>query len=369
MVTMHLLITLWLGVALGVVLAVLFVGRDWPKGLLPALSVAALLALALASPYWYPAFTLRDAVTYQRGLWVGTPVPFAEFVAPRPRMTGLLWTLLALAGLWLGRRDRWTQGVALAAAVLLFFMSPISAPLWRASRLLQITQHPGRVFSTFATLELLAIVVGVGRLTRLPGFTARRQAVAALLVLLGVAATVRDRYRIREVLDYARFRFEAARNFEDMTHNHELQPKGASVAGLPQRVLEAIPVAQTGAGTALTIRSRRDDDIQLQADVASAPGAITLNQLAFPGWRLTLDDRPVPACGESPAACWQPDEHGRMRVLLPATGRVTLRAWFAGPDAGFVRHATALVALGLGIAVLRRLDRLVVHPGTGGAGQ
>jgi hypothetical protein len=58
-----------------------------------------------------------------------------------------------------------------------------------------------------------------------------------------------------------------------------------------------------------------------------------------------------------------------MRVLLPATGRVTLRAWFAGPDAGFVRHATALVALGLGIAVLRRLDRLVVHPGTGGAGQ
>jgi hypothetical protein len=221
------------------------------------------------------------------------------------------------------------------------------------------------VFSTFATLELLAIVVCVGRVTRLPGFTARRQAVAALLVLLGIAATARDRYRIREGLDYARFRFEAARNFEDMTHNHELQPKGARVAGLPQRALEAIPIAQAGAGTALTIRSRRDDDIRLQADVASAPGMITLNQLAFPGWRLTLDDRALPACGESPAACWQPDEHGRMRVLLPAAGRVALRAWFAGPSAGLARHAAALVAVALGIAALRRLDRLVVHPGSG----
>ena len=133
-----------------------------------------------------------------------------ETVAGLGREIAPLSDLLALAGLWLGRRDRWTQGVALAAAVLLFFMSPISAPLWRASRLLQITQHPGRVFSTFATLELLAIVVCVGRLTRLPGFTARRQALAALLVLLGIAATARDRYRIREGLDYARFRFEAA---------------------------------------------------------------------------------------------------------------------------------------------------------------
>jgi hypothetical protein len=369
MVTMHLLITLWLGVALGVVLAVLFIGRDWPRGLLPALAIAALLALALASPYWYPALTLRNAVSYQRGLWVGTPVAFAEFVALGPRMTGLLWTLLALAGLWLGRRDRWTQGVALAAAVLLFFMSPISAPLWRASRLLQITQHPGRVFSTFATLELLAIVVGVGRLTRLPGFTARRQALAALLVLLGIAATARDRYRIREGLDYARFRFEAARSFEDMTHNHELQPKGSGVAGLPPRVRDGIPVAQGSAGTDLTIRSGRDDDIRLEADVASAPGTITLNQLAFPGWRLTLDDRALPACGASPAACWQPDEHGRMRVLLPAAGRVALRAWFAGPSAGLVRQAAALATLGLGIAALRRLDRLVVHPGTSGASQ
>jgi hypothetical protein len=369
MVTMHLLITLWLGIALGVVLAVLFVGRDWPKGLLPALSIAALLALALASPYWYPALTLRNAVTYQRGLWVGTPIAFAEFVALRPRTTGLLWTLLALAGLWLGRRDRWTQGVALAAAVLFFFMSPLGAPLWHSSRLLQMTQHPGRVFSTFATLELVAIIACVGRLTRLPGFTARRQAVAALLVLLAAAATVRDRYRIREVLDYARFRFETARNFDDMTHNHELQPKGARVAGLPQRVREAVPVAQAGAGTDLTIRSGRDDDIRLQAEVVSAPATITLNQLAFPGWRLTLDDRALPACGESPAACWQPDEHGRMRVLLPAAGRVALRAWFDGPSAGLARHAMALVTLGLGIAALRRLDRLVVHPGTSGAGQ
>jgi hypothetical protein len=54
-----------------------------------------------------------------------------------------------------------------------------------------------------------------------------------------------------------------------------------------------------------------------------------------------------------------------MRVLLPAAGRVTLRAWFDGPSAGLVRHTAALLTLGLGIAALRRLDRLVVHPGSG----
>jgi hypothetical protein len=48
------------------------------------------------------------------------------------RMTGLPWTVLALAGLWLGRKARLTQGVALAAAILLFFMLP--------SRLIRMTQ-------------------------------------------------------------------------------------------------------------------------------------------------------------------------------------------------------------------------------------
>jgi hypothetical protein len=362
MVVMHLLITLWLGVSYAVVLAVLFVGRDWPKGFLPALLISALLALALASPYWYPALTLRDAVMFQRGLWVGTPLRFEEFISLRPRMTGLPWTVLALAGLWLGRKARLTQGVALAAAILLFFMLPTSSAIWQASRVLQITQHPGRIFSIFATLELLAIIACVGHLIRQPRFTARQQAVAALLALLLVGASVHDNYRIRDRLDYARFRFDAARSFEDMTHNHELQPRAARIEGLPQRVSAQVPIAQTGDGTRLTIQSRRDDDILVRAEVVSAPASVTLNQFAFPGWRLTLDERRLSPCGQGVTACWQPDEQGRIRILLPAPGSFALHAWFDGPPDWLARTAAAFIASVLGIAALRRLDRLVVRP-------
>lgn len=362
MVTTHLLLTLWLGVSIALVLAMLLLGRDWPKGFLPALLVSALLAVALASPYWHPALALRDAVTFQRGLWAGAPVAYEEFVALRPRMTGLLWTTLALAGLWLGRRDRLTQGVALAAAILLFFMLPISSAVWQGSRLLQLTQHPGRIFSIFATLELLAIIACVGHLTRQPRFTPRRQAVAASLALLLVVVSVHDRYRVRDRLDYVRFRFDTARSFEDMTHNHELQPKAAKIEGLPQRVRAQVPIAQTGDGTRLTIQSQRDDDILLQAAVISAPASVTLNQFAFPGWRLTLDERRLPRCGESVTACWQPDEHGRIRILLPALGNVALHAWFDGPPDWLARTAAGLIALVLGIAALRRFDRLLVQP-------
>lgn len=362
MVTTHLLLTLWLGVSIALVLAVLFLGRDWPKGFLPALLASALLAVALASPYWHPALALRDAVTFQRGLWAGAPVAYEEFVALRPRMTGLLWTTLALAGLWLGRRDRLTQGVALAASVLLFFMLPTSSAVWHGSSLLQLTQHPGRIFSIFATLELLAIIACVGHLGRQPRFKPRQQAVAALLALLLVGASVHDRYRVRDRLDYARYRFDAARSFEDMTHNHELQPKAAKIEGLPQRVRAQVPIAQAGDGIRLTIHSRRDDDILLQAAVISAPASVTLNQFAFPGWRLTLDERRLSRCGESVTACWQPDEHGRIRILLPTSGRVALHAWFDGPPDWLARTAAGLIALVLGIAALRRFDRLIAPP-------
>jgi hypothetical protein len=362
MVSMHLLLTLWLAGSIGLILAVLFLARDWPARFLPALLASGLLALALASPYWQPALALRDAVTFRRGLWVGAPLSYGELVALEPRMTGLVWTALAAAGLWLGRRQPLLRGVALASVVLLFFMLPASSALWHASRVLQVTQHPGRIFSIFATLQLIATAACVAHLRRQPWFGPRRQALAAFALLAVLAATARERYQVRDRLEYARFRHEAARSFEDMTHNHELQPRGARVDGLEPRVLAGVPVAQAGEGATLSIQSRRDDDIRLQAAVAAAPAAITLNQLAFPGWRLTLDERPLPRCASGGSACWQPDEHGRMRILLPAAGTVSLRAWFDGPPAWLARGVAAALALVLGVAALRRLDRLSVRP-------
>jgi hypothetical protein len=255
--------------------------------------------------------------------------------------------------------------VALALATLLLFTLPISAPLWRVTRFLQMTQHPGRVFSIFATLELLAIVVCVGWLTRRPRIGARWQALAALAVLLVATIGASSRYRVRDPLDYSRFRLEAARSFEDMTHNHELQPRGSKAQGLTPRVRAGIPVAQAGEGTTLTFHASRDDDIHVQAAVASAPGTITINQFAFPGWRVSLDDRILPRCGSEEAACWRTDENGRIRVLLPSPGRAKLRAWFDGPPLGLLRHALATLAAVLGIAALGRLDRLVVRPAHG----
>lgn len=369
MVTTHLLLTLWLGLAIAGVLATLLIGRDWPRGFLPALLISGVLAVALASPYWYPALALRDAVMYQRALWAGPPIGFGELIALRPRMTGLPWSAVALAGFWLGRKDRLMQGVALSCAILLFFMLPTSSALWQRSRMLQVTQHPGRIFSVFATLQLLASIGCVGALARLARFNPRRQAVAALLALLVVGATVSGRYRVWDRLDYARYRFEAAHSFEDMTHNHEMQPRGSSIEGLPQRLRSRVPVAQAGDGATLSIESRRDDDILVRAEVASPPVTITLNQLAFPGWRLSLDGRPLPRCSGPEGACWQREGSGRMRVLLPAAGSFVLHAWFDGAPDWLARSAAASIALIGCLVALPLLDKLKDAPsgGRGGA--
>jgi hypothetical protein len=358
MVLTHSLMTLWLGIAFGLVLAALRLGRDWPRGFLPALLVSGAIALALTSPYWYPALALRDAASLERALWAGAPIKLREFFSLEPRCTALPCTILALAGFWLGRKQRLIQGAALAAAALVLIMLPFAAPLWQRARLLQMTQHPGRIFSVFATLELLAFIACVGALVRRPRFTPGLQAVAALLVLAASWWPVRDRYRVEERLDYARFRHERQRSFEDMTHNHEFQPRGSRIEGLLPRVQAGLPVAVAGEGATLTIQSQRDDDIVATATVAAAPATITVNQFAFPGWRLALNDRPLPSCRQSQAACWQRDEDGRMRIRLTEAGSVTLRAWFAGPPGGLARGATILLTLGLGVAWLRRLDRL-----------
>lgn len=358
MVLTHSLITLWLGISFVLLLATLLLGRDCPPGFLPVLLISGAVGAALASPYWYPALALRDAASLERALWAGAPIQWSEFVSLRPRCTSLPCTVLALAGFWLGRRQRLVQGAAVAAFVLVLIMVPMASPLWQSTQLLKMTQHPGRIFSIFATLELMAFIACIGSLVRRPGVTPMLQAIAGLLALAAMWAPSRNNYRIQDRLDYPRFRLEAQRSFEDMTHNHEFQPKSAVLEGLPQRVSAEIPVAVPAEGTTLSIESPRGDDVRVRATVASAPGTVTINQFAFPGWQLSLDDKRLPSCRQSGAACWQRDEHGRMRVQLPATGSFALRAWFDGPFGDRSRAATIVIVCGLGLLLLRRWDRM-----------
>lgn len=352
----HPIVAAWLAVALipcGIGVA-MDSGKFW--FVFTVLTASAVLAAGLSASYWAPGLSLREAVTYQRGLG---SVAYANLSLPaifsfERKLAGPILPVLAVAGAWLGRRS-WFVMAALGCSVgFVAYMTSLSFPARHSFVALQYLQMPFRVLSVLAGLQLACVAVLLRERER------RWTGSLAPLVVLGVVATFAwsqgYQYALRGELDYEEFRAAKELSFENMTHTDEFRPKGAGLRGLMPRN-PASPIATTSAGSILDIKfNLADIDIGLEV-VSSDPATVRINQFYFPGWRVAVDGNVIQSCTRkrsvSDSATCDLDANGRIQVRLPHSGTHLVQVQFAGiPGSTLPDLATAaallLCVLGLG---------------------
>ena len=335
--------------------------------------VSAVLALSLSSSYWLTVFQMRDLVYLDwafQGIYSvdENVVHFLEFFrndqgsqasagekhGDMSFQLGLIHFLLATLGATLCRKNTIVlvvYGIYLCAIVL---MTPVSAAIWRNVELLRMVQFPWRLLSITATLQIVCIAAAVG-------FGARR--LTLMMSMLGFSAVLvslcvwhSDQFIFKYSIDvsgrlqhwYAEERYTS---LQDFSGRHEYVPKTVtSVESLRPRDRFSEILRSSVPGIAQPLEGNSSHHIRYKYSM-SKPGLVGIEQLYFPGWRVTLDDLLVP--DEVLENNLTPD--GRMTLSLSA-GEHVIDARFDGPPGWRIRNAVVcfVVIAFLGFCIRER---------------
>ncbi|MCC6190763.1 MAG: hypothetical protein IT318_17185, partial [Anaerolineales bacterium] len=364
--------------------------RSWRGLLLGALSLA--LGIGLAAYFWLPAMVERAWVQSDRLLvppiftWHTNFISSGELLAlPRPddpalinpspargvgAATALLCLPALLAGLGAARaRDRQRAGLiaffALALGGYALLTLPVSAPVWRLVKPLELAQFPWRMLGPAALCSAVLIGAGVAAMEAPFSRAGSRLARLSALPLAAVSAIVfftslpawYPRYcaapataGVAELIGY-----EIATNTIGTTAKGEYLPRTAPGVPAGRAVAQALMSGQTPmrlalpaeAGTITSAAPRDPLDATYQVDV-SRPATAVYQQFLYPGWVIEVDGRPVAA---RPVPEGQA-QAGLIEFALPAGSRV-VRARFgstplrAGASLISGLAVTAWLAVGL----------------------
>ncbi|MGE3176955.1 MAG: hypothetical protein AB7O32_05770 [Vicinamibacterales bacterium] len=275
-----------------------------------------------------------------------------------PVHVGLVqWAAWAGGGLLLAVRPWRRRGPFAAATVAgwllvslyaLFMMHAVSRPVWEAIPALSFIQFPWRFF-------LVISIAGAGLtaalVSRLHG--RRAQVILAILIVGLHVHLYHRRLQPPAFIPTAEMNIDvpgwsggpgraprASRAYEELGYD----PAGATP-------LTALPARWSVDGPADVDLLRNDDarmELRVMSRVSEVP--LRLNIPQFPGWRVTVDDRPVPVSRTA---------EGYMQVVVPS-GEHEVRATFANTPVRTVANGLsvasvlAIVALSAGVTGRRR---------------
>ena len=385
---------------------------------------ALLMAVALSSFYWLPVLTMgsaskmeevvagndyynaeRHVVGFQQlvsrywGHGIAKPDSTADTMSFQ---LGLPHLLLAVGGVWIGRRRRFLAGAGILYILLVLLMTPLAAWAWRLP-FLEMVHFPWRLLSVIAILQaigaagwftedgrrpawltlerlqfigplvLLAAILWQPAICGVPGYiSVQEQVLDSSALRCREAAGVRAKDK-RYLQELETFKHLVLRTPEELTsrplnlpaieqnarrlastttwgfHNAdkgEWLPRTAQPAKLhgPRRKWVLVPKG----GTTEDLPGHSPYRIrQTVSTPPTGPHEALINQLYFPGWRVFLNGREVTASELERHVL--PD--GRMRLKLPAA-ICELEAWYDGPPHGGLRLALMVFVVG-GWLVLR----------------
>ena len=297
----HPAVGLFLGIALGVSLALLsIVDRNWIGGLRVGTALA--VGVGLAGFYALPVALEIDLVTSEKAFrlpwhyakWFVEPLDVFDPLAGRPFpiiIGNLLAVMVALNVAWFLRlargwpaeQRRFLALALLVSALTFFLMSSTSAPVWERFPPLAKVQFPGRALSilTPALACAAGAIGGVG-----PQW---RHAVLGLLALVSVAQTVSAMKpgrllpfphvtRADDLVRAEYFRPDVA---------DEWMPRSASI-----RSLKEVPTGPSVSWGKCAVTDFRRQQGQLDVRVTGNPGGclVTMPHFFFPlGWQVSID--------------------------------------------------------------------------------
>ena len=377
-----------------------------PRSPAPLLFSALLLGLATAAFFWLPVILERDAVTLTTligandnydfrthfvGLgellafsrqpdWGATQSPFLFNLGVAQWLGGLLG--VAMLALGRVRRRRQVLFFALAAAAVIFLITPLARPIWEAIPFLPYFQFPWRLLG--AAAALLAVLGGAGveavaagergtgesaagaalspPLPRSPApLPARR---ATLIYTAAVAAPMLLALSLSQPAPWAPFgevntlrmsQIENSGRWLGTTSTADYVP--VTVEMLPPRRLQMVDAIALGLPPDRVNHEAMPDGAAVVAEIVtplrtryhvSAPKQFRLRlyQFDFPGWQVTIDGQP--------AVTELAEPEGTIVILVPQ-GEHLVEVAFGATTARTVAWAISGAALLIALAVAWRL--------------
>lgn len=360
----HAIVTIWLSLAL--ILCTLGCAYDnrYPRKTLAITALSALLAMALSSPYWFPALQLNQHIDYGTSLYVFSiqSMRFGELFAFTSDRFGLILPVLAAIGLYYGRHSKLTIAVAIGSALYIWYMLPASLGFRDYFTVLRYLQDPQRVLPVLASFQLVGIALLLGYTERRWSWPAIKHAGIFVIGLLLLASS--DHYNIRGFMNYTAYYNSRPWEFEDMTNTREFRPKRASTAKLAPRARHRTPIAVLegpARGKFTRLERNTDTDVSLEI-ITEGTMKIRFNQFYFPGWNVTVNDQPVQPCPKVSNAPYIAciGKHGLIDVFIRDAGTHHLHVWYDGVPYAHWRNLVAAIAALLAIRGLRRLCRAQV---------
>lgn len=368
----------------------------WKDRLLRATAAlgAALLGLGIAAALLLPNLLERAYINQEQ--WVRASYDYAQhFVYPfqflssfwgyAPASSGpgdgmsfqlgavplILATVATVRALWRPNRER---GLALflagATLLLLFFMLPVSAPVWQLLPLAALIQFPWRLLSltsiTLALLSALALPPPV----RSDGFSRSQQPLsrhrstattpshrpldAQILILALVAVLGSFPYTLPQttpIPDYAEgplLTLEFEQQYSDMVGMTAWTEQQPATSPLVDQYLAGTPLVTAEAlAPGATVEMIRAGGASDELWVRSAQGTpLRFYTYYFPGWRVTIDGQRLPDEALRPETVY-----GLLTVDVPPGEHHVLLRWGDTP----LRQASkilTLVSLLLALALL-----------------
>ena len=353
-------------------------GSPAPLRLFAALA----LGLALAAFFWLPVMLERDAVnlttligandnydfrTHFVGLgellafsrqpdWGATQSPFLFNLGVAQWLGGLLGVvMLALGGV---RQRRQVLFFALAAAAVIFLITPLARPIWEAIPFLPYFQFPWRLLGAAAVLLAVLGAAGVeGLAASLPGRTATLIYTAAIAIPMLIALPLSQPAPwapFGEVNTLRMSQIENSGRWLGTTSTADYVP--VTVEMLPPRRLQMVDAIAEGRPPDRVNHEAMPDGATVVAEVVTllrtrylvtAPKQFRLRlyQFDFPGWQVTIDGQPAVTELAKP--------EGTIVILVPQ-GEHVVEVAFGSTPARTVAWAISGAALLMALVVAWR---------------
>jgi hypothetical protein len=240
---------------------------------------------------------------------------------------GFSHALLALLGLFAGWRNKIIITTAIFYIFYVLLMTPLAMPLWREITLFKYFQFPWRILSIIALLQTI-LISGIGNL--LP--RVRRPLLYGLLPIGLILLAVFHREQFIPYYDeqvYDDHFLEDRKRLEGIAfndcNNFFICPRIVNQTIVQTRQLNAPMISADPNVTIKALPGNSPFRLQYQVK-ASSPSLALIHQIYFPGWRVLLDGKDIPASILEKLAT--PD--GRLGLFLPA-GNYRLEAFYDGP--------------------------------------
>lgn len=348
--------------------------------------LALLLGIGGSAFFWLPAIAERSVIQFERAnsawpfLYVNNFLPLNQLLAlPRnadpsllndwpPRALGgvlLLVTLTAVLLAWRQGKQRWLIGfLLLTLGGYVFLTVSLSAPVWTAVPQLTAFQFPWRFLApaSFAAAFLCGGLVNHLQISQIGAdFSSLRLRASALsmvaIVLLSVGHwgwLFPDHCAAPNDLSVqGMMAWEVATQTVGSTASGELLPRGVEIIPNPVQppAWEArLDESTLPVGTSLLAANHQSLATTIELET-TAPFQATVRIFNFPGWRVTVNDEPVPITPSDPEG-W---------ITFPvADGRSTIQITFGETPLRLAADGVSLLSLLLFLGVFVKSKRYSV---------